>query len=133
MPSRKLSRGFTLIELVVVIAIIAIISAIALPSYREHVRTARRTAAQGCLIEMAQSMERVYAARMTYAGAALPNLACATELNGLYVFAFSAGPAATSFTLQATPTGAQSGDRCGAMTLDHRGTKSPATPDDCWR
>jgi len=133
MPSRKLSRGFTLIELVVVIAIIAIISAIALPSYREHVRTARRTAAQGCLIEMAQSMERTYASRMTYAGAGIPNLACSAELNAFYNFSFSAGPAATSFTLQAAPIGAQSGDRCGSMSLDHRGVKAPADPADCWK
>ena len=51
---RAAGRGFTLIELMIVVAIVAILAAIAYPSYREHVVKSRRATAQSCLLEMAQ-------------------------------------------------------------------------------
>ena len=59
---KKHSAGFTLIELMIVVAIIAIIAAVAFPSYQEHVRKTRRADAQTALLELSQFMERHYTA-----------------------------------------------------------------------
>jgi type IV pilus assembly protein PilE len=59
-------RGFTLVELMVVVAIVAILASIAYPSYTNHVKKTRRGMATGCLQENAQYMERVYTSKLSY-------------------------------------------------------------------
>lgn len=130
----KSSKGFTLIELMITVAIVGILAAIAYPSYQQHVLKTRRTAAQGCLQELAQWMERYYTSNMTYAGANLPLTSCRNDLANFYTFTFSGTPDGTSYTLQAVAQGAQandevSGTSCSPLTLDHQGTRSPAA---CW-
>lgn len=138
-PKPMRSRGFTLIELVVAIAIVAILAAIAYPSYLDQVVKTRRSAAASCMMEQAQFMERYYSTHMSYAEAELPDTACEDDLDGHYVIDFAAEPEANSYMLTATPLGTQeSRDRlCGTLSVNERGTKSvsgtsSSTPSRCF-
>ena len=127
------NKGFTLIELMVVVAVIAILASIAYPSYIDFITKTRRSAGAACLMEQAQFMERYNSTNMSYAGAVLPGCACTTELADHYVFEFSAGPDATSFTLAATPQGQQLSrdSQCGTLFVTQTGAKMPTTAG-CW-
>jgi type IV pilus assembly protein PilE len=126
------ARGFTLIELLIAMACVAILVSIAVPSYNFAVVKARRGAAQACLTEAAQFMERWYTTQMTYAGA--PNPTCANDVAGHYAIAFDGVPDATSYTIEIDPQGSQATaeDKCGTMTINQVGQKTGATAD-CWR
>ena len=127
------TSGFTLIELMIVVAIIAILSAIAYPAYMDYLIKSRRVAAASCLQEHAQFMERYYTTRLTYVGA--PGPACDPALAGFYNVGFSGVPAARTFLVQAAPTGRQPDASCGTLTINaqgvrtENGTGSVAT---CW-
>lgn len=138
--SRK-AKGFTLIELMIVVAIIAILAAIAYPSYINYVVDARRTTATACLIEQGQYMERLHTTNLTYvfpSGETMPDFACEGELEGFYTFDFAAdSQTATTYVLQADPQGVQEerDTECGLLTLDEvgrRGENGTGEVADCW-
>ncbi len=128
---QRFSRGFSLTEILVVVAILGIIAAIGYPQYQNYVREARRTDGHAALTRIAAQQERWFADNNSYTanldtdlGYANPTL----SLDGHYAITAVAG--ATTFTLTATPQGNQAADTaCNAMTIDQRGVKSPAA---CW-
>lgn len=120
----KRHHGFTLIELMITVAVIGILAAIALPSYQRYIIETRRAAGAGCLMEMAQFMERYYTTKMTYVDAALPETSCVNELADFYTFSLVEDDlGATTYTVEAEPQGAQASDTCGTLTIDQAGTK----------
>jgi len=119
-------NGFTLIELMITVAIVAILAAIAYPSYQDSVRKTHRANAKAGVMEAASFMARFFTENNTYAGAVLPGSITADRYN-ITISAQSA----TVFTLQAAPTGSQSSDSCGTMTLSSTNIKTAATAD-CW-
>lgn len=128
------ARGFTLIELMIVVAIIAILSAIAYPAYTSYVVKSRRAAAAGCLQEYAQLLERHFATQMTYVGAPAFAAQCATDLAQFYTFTPTL--AARTFTLTATPSASQNDAKCGTLGLNQIGVKTKsgtaASINDCF-
>lgn len=133
---RARQRGFTLIELMIVVAIIAILAAIAYPSYNEYVTKTRRAAAANCVQEGAQFMERYRTTKMTYVGAAIP--ACSADVTAHYnVDLVPAATTATTFTVRAIPQGGQAArdTKCATLSIDQRGTRTVSgsgTVVDCW-
>lgn len=136
------SRGFTLIELMIVVVVISILAAIAYPSYEEYMRKAKRADAQTVLLELAQFMERHYTANGTYLTAAnealsLPfTIAPKDGTSKNYDLSFASTPTASGYTLQAVPTGSMASDTCGTLTLNNAGSKGQATGASlamCWR
>lgn len=123
-------RGFTLIELMIVVAVVAILVAIAYPSYQEQMRKSRRAQAQADLIEYAQAAERYHTVNNTYADWDVPNES--SPRTGAEHYSISVDDlTSTTFTLTATPTSAaQADDRCGVLTTDHAGRKFHASGAD---
>jgi len=123
-------NGFTLIELMITVAIVAILAAIAYPSYQDSVMKTRRGIAQSELMEAASFMERYFTENNTYVGATLP----ATISSDFYGYSFSATPTATAYTVRAIPTAgsSQASDTCGTMTLTQTGATTPTTSG-CWQ
>lgn len=115
-PSRQ--RGFTMIELLIVLVIVAILAAIAFPSYQDQVRKTRRSTAKGTLMELVQCAERFHTSNRTYVGfdaAAQCNVA--GRLTNFYQFGVDA-TAAQAFRIRATPIGDQAVDICGVLQVN---------------
>lgn len=126
-------RGFSLLELLIVLAITAILATIAYSSYREQVIKSRRSAGAACLQEQAQYMERYYTTNMTYVGATVNQ--CEADVQQYYEIAPVGNFDVSSYTLQASPTDAQPDPKCGILTLNSRGEKGEGgtgTVADCW-
>jgi type IV pilus assembly protein PilE len=124
-------RGFTLIELMVAVAIIGILASIALPAYQQYVLRASRADAQAILMETAQYMERYFTTNNSYADAPLLSGQSPKTGTAKYNISYSVDPTATAYEVQAAPTGSQTADDCGTLTVDQTGATG-ADGADCW-
>lgn len=137
--TKRSAHGFTLIELMVTVAILGILMSVALPSYLDSVRKGRRADAQSVLLEASQFMERFATENLrfdqTRAGVAvaLPTtLASAPKTGATKFYTISLQAVAqNSFTLRAVPQGAMASDACGTLTLTDTGVKG-GTLTTCW-
>ncbi|MXS85997.1 type IV pilin protein [Nitrosomonas sp. HPC101] len=132
------NSGFTLIEMMVVVAIIGILAAIAYPSYQEYVRRANRTEARGILLEMAQLLERNFTEANSYKNFALPVTQSPRTGTAKYAIQFAEGtPTQNTYTLEAVPKGSMAGDACGTLTLTQTGVSGVSgatlTDAECWQ
>lgn len=136
-------RGFTLIELMVVIAIVAILAAIAIPAYNDQIRKARRGQAQADLVEVAQLAERYHTINNTYVGFELltstaPLLRSPRTGVQHYAIEFQ-NMAQNSYNLLAVPVAGSSqtqDTRCYTLSLSSLGQKGISGPgplSDCWK
>lgn len=145
MKRREMQKGFTLIELMIVLAIIGILAGIAYPTYMSFVRKTNRVEAKTDLMDAAQRLQRCYTAYGSFITSPGDN-SCAvyTQLKaatgivsqgaGYYRIQFDGTPTATSYTLIATAIKApQLLDKgCTTMSLSSVGVKLPASPSSCW-
>jgi type IV pilus assembly protein PilE len=137
--SRARPRGFTLIEVMIALAVVALLVAIAWPAYFEQIARGRRSDVQTQLMDDANYMQRYYASNNTYATAAAASLpAPQSPLIGAANYNITiASQSATSFELVGARAGAMAGDKCGDFTYDNLGTKGLSgtgqAVTDCWR
>ena len=131
----KQNQGFTLIEIMITVAILAVIVAIAVPSYTRWVIKSNRAEGKAVTMQTAQTLERCFTRFSSYddAGCGVGDGDTVSSENGKYSVAVETD--ATTFTLTATP--AQPDLECDALSLTHTGVRgisvaATATVDDCW-
>lgn len=158
----KTSRGFTLIELMITVAIIGLLASIALPSYSSYIARARRADARTQLTQAAQFMQRFYSANDSYSTdrasnavlTAIPSNLKRSPADGTAIYQLNTSIAAagtyavtttaTTYTLTMAPIsgGAAANDKCGMLTLTSTGVRgcniggtacTTSQRDDCWK
>ncbi|PNF81704.1 type IV pilin protein [Stutzerimonas stutzeri] len=126
--ARHLARGFTLIEVMIVVVIIGILASIALPNYRQYVVRSNRTAAQAQMLDIANRQQHFLLANRSYADTpalTASGFSLSSEVSPHYSFAVTVGSGTVpSYLITFTAVGSQASD--GNLTLDNEGTKTPA-------
>jgi type IV pilus assembly protein PilE len=116
--------GFTLIELMITVAIVAVLAAIAWPSYQQQVIRGRRSSAKAAMMDIANREQQYLIANRGYADTATLGYTVPSDVGQYYTWAVNPGPGPTpTFTITFTPTGPQASD--GALTLDQAGNRTP--------
>ena len=119
------NHGFTLIELMIVVAVVGILSAIAYPSYTEYVRRGHRADARAGLLQAQQWLERAATATGVYPTTLPTALTWSGDTTKRYTIGFANGNTNAAYTLTATPNnpGPQASDKCGTYTLSNTGLR----------
>ncbi|WP_139557734.1 type IV pilin protein [Methylotetracoccus oryzae] len=137
MNARK-SEGYTLIELMIAVAVVGILAGIALPSYQSAVMKTRRSDGQAALMKALAQQEQYFLDNKTYTSS-MTNLGYSTDPapsgEGFYKIKVASGSTALTFTLEAAPQGAQATDRCATLTINQLGVKGKTGAEDikqCW-
>lgn len=131
--------GFTLIELMITVAIVAILAAVAYPAYTKYVQRGYRSEGIALLNDAVARAERYYAQNNSYVGITLVTIGLATDAkvvalsstNNKYQLTVVSATA-TTYKFQVAPQAAQASDTCGTLTIDQAGNKTPATAE-CWK
>lgn len=140
------ARGFTLIELMVVISVVAVLGALAVSTYRSYILRTNRTEARMALLAIQVAQEKYFLQNNQYApdiatviaappaGLGINLTAGGVTSGGNYTISFSAITANT-YTLQAVATGNQTKDTaaCLTFTINDQGARTPADSTGCWR
>jgi type IV pilus assembly protein PilE len=136
---RNKAAGFTLIELMIVVAIVAILAAVAYPAYGDFVMRGRRADAREMLQRIAAAQERFYTNRNRYSDdlttAAGLGLGTTLSEGGYYDIAVAVAADGQTFTLTATPQGPQATDDCANLVINNVGSRSysgASTNGSCW-
>ncbi|MEX6662533.1 type IV pilin protein [Pseudomonas sp. W2-17] len=134
--STRSQRGFTLIELMITVAIVAILAAIAYPAYTKYVQRGYRSEGIAMLNDAVARMERYYAQNNNYsASLAALGITSTPPLSqtGKYQLSLAATP--TTYTFTAAPLGPQMQDVCGSLAIDQLGNKTPTSVagTDCFK
>lgn len=127
--------GFTLIEVMIAVAIVAILATVAYPAYSKYVQSSRRTEATAALTKIANLEERYYLDNNQYGGLSDLNLSTTYYTDNSY-YQITITASSSSYTLTATAINSQANDsECATFTLDQDGTKGSSTANatTCWR
>lgn len=154
MINMRASRGFTLIELMMVVAVIAVLVAIALPSYNEQSAKARRSDAKAILMELMSRQERFYTQYLSYTTTVVGTGGCSGSACGLNMGSSSSGEGFYTVSVTATPGGCAPGtattcrgyemtatpvaadDKCKTISITNTGVKKSTGSEStayCWR
>ena len=118
-------NGFSLIELMIALAIIAVLAAIAIPSYRDYVIRSHRRAAQTSMVDIANRQQQYFVANRAYGSETVLGYVLPPEVSEYYTYDIETDPSGPpNFTITFTPQGGQAVD--GELTLTSEGVKVPA-------
>lgn len=128
------SQGFTLIEVMIVVAIVGVLAAIAFPSYQQYLRRGARSEVQAYMMDMAARQAQFLIDNRAYADSpGALGLSTPTSIASKYTVTIDP-PEVTppAFTVRAVPIGSQASDTCGTLTLTSAGVKSATGTGTCW-
>ncbi len=131
------ARGFTMTELLIVVAVIGILASIALPAYNNYTFRARRADGQHLLQNVATAQERYYSTYNRFTGSLsqLGFTGAAKSDSGYYTATVTVSADNLTYTATAAPGGSQSGDKCGSLTVTNAGVKGKSGDESngkCW-
>lgn len=143
----KKRLGFTLIEVMIVVAVVAILASIAIPSYRAYIKRAERAEARAAVLDMAQKQERYFSSNNTYLAVAAPPTAAPANWSNYtgssalaarkYDITVALSGGGTGYTISAAPSNGNTDPECGTFSLTHTNARSNSgntqSSPECWR